>query len=40
MEKARRKLLERMPTRKLIASVKKDIRRIINAAAKPKAKKK
>ncbi|MGH9816807.1 MAG: hypothetical protein ACRD6I_12075 [Candidatus Acidiferrales bacterium] len=40
MEKARRKILERMPTRKLIASVKKDIRRIINAATNPKRKKK
>ncbi len=41
MEKGRKKLLERVPTRKLVASVKKDIRRIIRAAAasaKPKKK--
>jgi hypothetical protein len=37
MEKGRKKLLKRVPTRKLLASVKKDIRRIV-AAAKPKGK--
>jgi hypothetical protein len=39
MEKGRRKLLERVPTRKLLASIKKDLRRAIKAsasAAKPK----
>jgi hypothetical protein len=33
MEKGRRKLLEKMPTRKLLASIKKDIRRVIQASA-------
>jgi hypothetical protein len=37
MEKGRKKLLKRMPTRKLVASIKKDIRRIV-AASKPKRK--
>jgi hypothetical protein len=33
MEKGRRKLLEKMPTRKLLASIKKDLRATIRAAA-------
>jgi hypothetical protein len=37
MEKSRRKLLEKVPTRKLVASIKRDIRRIV-AAGKPKKK--
>jgi len=37
MEKARKKLLKRVPTRKLLASIKQDIRRTV-AAAKPKRK--
>jgi hypothetical protein len=39
MEKGRRKLLEKVPTRKLLASIKKDLRRAVRAsasAAKPK----
>jgi hypothetical protein len=36
MEKARKKLLKQVSTRKLIASVKKDLRKYISAAAKPK----
>jgi len=39
MEKGRRKLLEKVPTRKLLASIKKDLRKEIRAtasAAKPK----
>ena len=41
MEKGRRALLKRVPTRKLIASIKKDIRQIIRAsAASGKSKKK
>lgn len=39
MEQGRRKLLKRVPTRKLLASIKKDIRQVV-AAAKPKAGKK
>lgn len=39
MEKGRRKLLEKVPTRKLMASIKKDLRDIIRASA-PKPKKK
>jgi hypothetical protein len=37
MEKGRKKLLRQVPTRKLLASIKKDIRRVV-AAAKPKKK--
>jgi len=37
MEKGRRKLLKQVPTRKLLASIKKDIRRIV-AAGKSKKK--
>jgi len=39
MEKARRKMLEKVPTRKLLASIKKDLRKQLRAsaaAAKPK----
>ncbi len=39
MEQGRKKLLKRVPTRKLMASIKKDLRRAIRAstsAAKPK----
>lgn len=39
MEKGRKALLKRVPTRKLLASIKKDIRQVV-AAAKPKPKKK
>lgn len=41
MEKGRKELLKRVPTRKLLASIKKDIRQTIRAsasAAKPKKK--
>jgi len=41
MEKGRKKLLRQVPTRKLLASIRKDIRRTIQAtasAAKPKRK--
>jgi hypothetical protein len=37
MEKGRKKLLKQVPTRKLLASIKRDIRRVV-AAAKPKRK--
>jgi hypothetical protein len=33
MEKARRKLLKQVPTRKLLASIKQDIRKAIRAPA-------
>jgi len=33
MEKGRRELLKRVPTRKLLASVKKDLRHAIRASA-------
>jgi hypothetical protein len=32
MEKGRRELLKRVPTRKLVASIKKDLRRAIRAS--------
>jgi hypothetical protein len=36
MEKdARNKLLKKVPTRKLVASIKRDLRRVINSAPKP-----
>ena len=38
MEKGRRKLLKVVPTRKLLASIKRDIRRTLKAAAKAKRK--
>jgi hypothetical protein len=41
MEKGRKELLKRVPTRKLLASIKKDIRQTIRASAsavKPKKK--
>jgi hypothetical protein len=41
MEKGRKQMLKRVPTRKLLASIKKDIRQTIRAsasAAKPKKK--
>lgn len=38
MEKGRKEMLKRVPTRKLLASIKKDIRQIV-AAAKPNSKK-
>ena len=37
MEEGRKKLLKRVPTRKLLASIKKDLRKVV-AAAKPKKK--
>lgn len=41
MEKGRRELLKQVPTRKLLASIKKDIRKTIRAsAAASKSKKK
>ena len=36
MEKGKRQQLKRVPMRKLVASVKKDIQRIVRAAQKPK----
>lgn len=39
MEKGRKKLLKKVPMRKLLASIKKDIRKAV-ASAKPKPKKK
>lgn len=41
MEKGRKELLKRVPTRKLMASIKKDLRHVIRASAasaKPKKK--
>lgn len=38
MEKGRKELLKRVPTRKLLASIKKDLRRVVAASAKPKKK--
>jgi hypothetical protein len=38
MEKGRREMLKRVPTRKLVASIKKELRRQIKSAAKPKKK--
>jgi hypothetical protein len=41
MDKGRRKLLERVPTRKLLASIKRDMRKALKSAAsaaKPKRK--
>jgi hypothetical protein len=41
MDKGRRKLLEKVPTRKLLASIKKDMRKMLQATAssgKPKKK--
>jgi hypothetical protein len=41
MEKGRRKLLEKVPTRKLLASIKRDLRQILKekaASAKPRKK--
>ncbi len=38
MDVGRKKLLEKVPTRKLLASIKKDMRKLA-AAAKPKPKK-
>ena len=35
MEKGRKDLLKRVPTRKLLASIKKDIRKVIRASASP-----
>jgi hypothetical protein len=40
MEKGRKELLKRVPTRKLLASIKKDLRHAIRAAASAKSKKK
>jgi len=37
MDKGRKKLLKQVPTRKLLASIKRDIRRAV-AASKPKKK--
>jgi len=38
-EKSKKEQLKRVPTRKLLASIKQDIRRTIRAAASPKPKK-
>jgi hypothetical protein len=40
MEKGRKELLKRVPTRKLMASIKKDLRHSIRASASAKSKKK
>jgi hypothetical protein len=40
MEKARQKMLERMPTRKLLASIKKDLRETIKNGRSRKTNKK
>ncbi len=40
MEKGRKELLKRVPTRKLLASVKKDLRQVIRASAASKPKRK
>jgi hypothetical protein len=37
LEEGRKKLLKQVPTRKLLASIKKDLRKVV-AAAKPKKK--
>lgn len=39
MEKGRKAMLKRVPTRKLVASIKKELRRQINASASGKPKK-
>jgi hypothetical protein len=36
MEKGRKQMLKRVPTRKLLASIKRDLRHAIRSAAKPK----
>lgn len=36
MEKGRKRMLEKVPTRKLLASIKRDLRQAIRSAAKPK----
>lgn len=38
MEKGKRKMLEKVPTRKLLASIKRDLRKELRAAATPKKK--
>ena len=38
-EKSKKEQLKRVPTRKLLASIKQDIRRTISASASPKPKK-
>jgi hypothetical protein len=35
MEKGRRKMLEKVPTRKLLASIKRDLRRELKATPRP-----
>jgi len=40
MEKGRRELLKKVPTRKLLAAIKKDIRQVIREGKHPKPKKK
>lgn len=40
MEKARKKMLKAVPTRKLLASIKKDLRQAIRASASAKPKRK
>lgn len=40
MEKGRKELLKRVPTRKLVASIKKDLRHTIRASAAPSKPKK
>lgn len=40
MEKGRRELLKKVPTRKLLAAIKKDIRQTIRASSAGKPKKK
>lgn len=37
MDEGRKKLIKKVPTRKLLASIKKDLRRVV-AAAKPRKK--
>lgn len=36
MEKGRKQMLKKVPTRKLLASIKRDLRNSVRAAAKPK----
>jgi hypothetical protein len=38
LDKGRKKLLEKVPTRKLLASIKRDMRTLAAKAAKPKKK--
>ncbi len=38
MEKGRKEMLKKVPTRKLLASIKRDLRQAVRASSKPKSK--